>query len=252
MAYNNLSGTVIKPNALLPRTGPDGNIIVPIISGSLSTSDGADVINVPRVSNATNNAIITNVGGDANTLTCESNLTFDGTTLNIVGELTASVAISASYYVGDGSKLSGLAVGTAGGIFTQLAANQAFTTSSVSIGANTTPLARMHIVGSSFMSGAVVHKRKLVNANYSVATTDYYVGVDTTNNTVKLTLPEATQLLDGQTIIIKDEGGSANSNHITVSGSASDTIDGKNTILLESPFASIQLYCNGENKFFIC
>ena len=252
MAYNNLSGTVIQPNEFLPRTGPDGNIIVPIISGSLTTSDGADVINIPRVSNATNNAIVTNVGGDANTLTCESNLTFDGTTLNIIGELTASVAISASYYVGDGSKLSGLAVGTAGGIFTQLAANQAFTTSSISIGANTTPLARMHIVGSSFMSGAVVHKRRFVNSNYSVATTDYYVGVDTTNNTVKLTLPEATQLLDGQTIIIKDEGGSAANNHITVSGSASDTIDGKNTILLESPFASIQLYCNGENKFFIC
>ena len=104
MAYNNLSGTVIQPNEFLPRTGPDGNIIVPIISGSLTTSDGADVINIPRVSNATNNAIVTNVGGDANTLTCESNLTFDGTTLNIIGELTASVAISASYYVGDGSK----------------------------------------------------------------------------------------------------------------------------------------------------
>lgn len=251
MAYNNLSGTVIQPNALLPRTGPDGNIVVPIISGSLSTSDGADVINVPRVSNATNNAIITNVGGDANTLTCESNLTFDGTTLNIVGELTASVAISASYYVGDGSRLTGLNVGTGGGIFTQLAANQAFTTSSVSVGANTTPLARMHIVGSSFMSGAVTHKRKFVNSNYSVATTDYYVGVDSNNSTVKITLPVATQMLDGQTIIIKDEGGNAASNNITISGSASDTIDGQNTVILESPFASIQLYCNGENKFFI-
>ena len=192
MAYNNLSGSVLLPTELIKVEGVNAGIV----SGNLSTSDGAEVINVPRISNATNNAIITNVGGDANTLTCESNLTFDGTTLNVAGELTT--------------------------------------------------------IGATFMSGAVVHKRKLVNANYSVATTDYYVGVDTTNNTVKLTLPEATQLLDGQTIIIKDEGGSANSNHITVSGSASDTIDGKNTILLESPFASIQLYCNGENKFFIC
>ncbi len=123
MAYNNLSGTVMQPNEFLPRRGPDGNIIVPIMSGNLSTSDAAEVINVPRVSNATNNAIVTNVGGDANTLTCESNLTFDGTTLNIVGELTASVAISASYYVGDGSRLTGLSVGTGGGIFTQVAAN---------------------------------------------------------------------------------------------------------------------------------
>ena len=252
MAYNNLSGTVIQPNALLPRTGPDGNIVVPIISGSLSTSDGADVINVPRVSNATNNAIITNVGGDANTLTCESNLTFDGTTLNIVGELTASVAISASYYVGDGSRLTGLSVGTGGGIFTQVAANTAFSTSSIALGADVTPVATMHVIGSSFMSGAVAHKRKIVSSDYTVSTTDYYIGVDTGNSTVKLTLPVANQMLDGQTFIVKDEGGVANVNHITISGSASDTIDGQNTVILESPFASIQLYCNGTNKFFIC
>ena len=193
MAYNNLSGTVFLPAELRPRLDV---AYANILSGNLSTSDAAEVINVPRVSNATNNAIVTNVDGDANNLTCESNLTFDGTTLNVLGELTT--------------------------------------------------------IGATFMSGAVTHKRKFVNSNYSVATTDYYVGVDTTNNTVKLTLPQATQLSDGQTIIIKDEGGSADNNHITVSGSASDTIDGKNTILLESPFASIQLYCNGENKFFIC
>ena len=70
MAYNNLSGTVLLPSLLTSRlTLPTGSIL----SGNLSTSDGAEVINVPRVSNATNNSILTNVGGDANTLTCESN-----------------------------------------------------------------------------------------------------------------------------------------------------------------------------------
>ena len=83
MAYNNLSGTIIQPDALLPRELEDGSMANPILSGNLSTSDAGQVINVPRVSNATNNAILTNVGGDANTLTCESNLTFDGTTLQI-------------------------------------------------------------------------------------------------------------------------------------------------------------------------
>ena len=129
MAYNNLSGSVLLPAELLKVEG----VTAGVVSGNLSTSDGAQLINVPRVSNATNNAILTNVGGDANSLICESNLTFDGTTLNIVGELTASVAISASYYVGDGSRLSGLNVGSGGGIFTQLAANQAFTLSLIHI-----------------------------------------------------------------------------------------------------------------------
>ena len=69
MAYNNLSGTVLLPDLLTTRVTLAENSIV---SGNLSTSDGAEIINVPRVSNATNNAIVTNVGGNANTLTCES------------------------------------------------------------------------------------------------------------------------------------------------------------------------------------
>lgn len=83
------------------------------MSGNLSYSDAADVINVPRVSNATNNAILTNVNGDANTITCESNLTFDGDTLNITGDLTASVGISASFVRGDGRYLTNLPGGEA-------------------------------------------------------------------------------------------------------------------------------------------
>ena len=57
MAYNNISGTVLLPNELLKVEG----ITSGIVSGNLSTSDGAEVINVPRVANATNNSIITNV-----------------------------------------------------------------------------------------------------------------------------------------------------------------------------------------------
>jgi len=109
MAYNILSGTVIAAKSYLPNDLVYGNIV----SGNLSTSDASSVINVPRVSNATNNAILTNVGGDANTLTCESNLTFDGDTLNVTGELTASLGISGSYFMGDGSRLTGVA--TSGG-----------------------------------------------------------------------------------------------------------------------------------------
>ena len=109
MAYNILSGTVIAAQSYTPSDLVYGNIV----SGNLSTSDAASVINVPRVSNATNNALITNVNGDANTLTCESNLTFDGDTLNLTGELTASLGISGSYLMGDGSRLTGIV--TSGG-----------------------------------------------------------------------------------------------------------------------------------------
>jgi hypothetical protein len=254
MAYNNLSGTVILPEELLKIEGVSAGII----SGNLSTSDGADVINVPRVSNATNNSLITNVGGNANTLTCETNLTFDGTTLGLVGGLSGSGAVTvansvsssgdlavtgnihATAYYGNGSNLTGIAAVSVSGSV-RIYSSTGIETSGY-----------LKVSGSATFAGAVTHKRRTVSSNYSVSVNDYYIGVDTTGNTVKLTLPVATSLLDGQTVVVKDEGGASDVHNITISGSASDTIDGQNQVLLQSPYAAISLYCNGTNKYFIC
>jgi len=146
MAYNALSGTVIT-SPKLPGVFIDGNEV----SGNLSTSNAADVINVPRVSNATNNSVITNVSGDANNLTCESNLKFDGDTLSITGELTASTGVSASYFMGDGSRLVGVAAGGSN-VFTEANSSKAYTTSSVNIGSSATPTHTLNVVGT--MSGS--------------------------------------------------------------------------------------------------
>ena len=202
MAYNNISGTVFSPGTLIAPLDA-------IISGNLSTSDGASIINVPRLNNAVNNAILTNVDGDFNTLTCESNLTFDGETLNIVGDLTASAGLSASFLYGDGRHLTNINV------------------------------------------GGVKFPRRSVTSNYTIALTDYFIAADSTGGTFQVTLPSADSTLDGQTFVVKDEGGNANTNNITIAAPGGDTIDGKNSVVLESPYASIQLYCNGNNKYFI-
>ena len=104
MAYNILSGTVIAAQTY----GPGSVVQNAIVSGNLSTSDGASIINIPRVTSPVNNGIITNLNGNANTLTCESNLKFDGSVLSVTGELTASVGVSASYFRGDGRYLTGI------------------------------------------------------------------------------------------------------------------------------------------------
>lgn len=109
MAYNAISGTLIAAQDYIP-----GDLIVENTVSGTFAGDGSDILYVPRVSNATNNAIITNVDGDANNLTCESNLTFDGTTLNITGDLTASIGLSASFLYGDGRYLTNIS-GTGGG-----------------------------------------------------------------------------------------------------------------------------------------
>jgi|6_EtaG_2_1085325.scaffolds.fasta_scaffold29574_1 hypothetical protein len=252
MAYNAISGTILAANDYTPGDLIIGNIV----SGNLSTSDGSSITYVPRVGNATNNALITNVGGDANDLTCESNLTFDGSALSITGELTASTGLSASYLMGDGSRLTGIATGGggSGGIFTTPSAVAAYTTSSINIGSSATPSHTLSVVGISQLSGGIVHQRVHKTTNYSITTSDYYIGVDSAGGAVTLTLPAAAAALDGQTWMVKDEGGAANSNNIIITGSGVDaeTIEGANQIVLESPYASVQVYCNGVTKFFVC
>ena len=255
MSQNTLTGSVIAPLYFGPGLDQaPGNIV----SGNLSTSDGSEIINVPRVNLPNADSLVINTGGDPNTLRCETSLTFDGTALNVVGEVTASMGISASYLMGDGSRLTGITAtggGGGGGIFTEIDSSHAYTTSSVQLGSNATPSYTLSVAGGAFLSGGVIHKRLHVSSDYTVLASDYYVGVDTSGGAVKLTLPQASALLSGQTFIIKDEGGVANTNNLTVSASAAsglDVIDGQNEVILESPHASIQLYCDGGTKYFIC
>ena len=244
MAYNNMSGTVFLPQELRPRLDIAA---ATILSGNLSTSDAAEVVNVPRVSNATNNSIITNVGGDANTLTCESNLKFDGSTLSVVGGLSASVNISASAFYGDGSNLVNVkadhvvAEGPAHAIQFHDSVDGDLTGS-----LNFTFQSDILRVG-----GGLKMNRRSITSAATASSTDYFIGVDTTSAAVDLHLPNAATLLSGQMLVIKDEGGAAHTNKITILASGSQTIDSQNSVVLESPYASLQLYCNGTDKYHI-
>lgn len=246
MAYNNLSGTVLQPNEFLPRTGPDGNIIVPIISGSLSTSDAAEVINVPRVSNPVSNGLLIDTDGDANKLRCDGNITFDGSTLNIIGDITASIGISASVFIGDGSQLTGI---------TGSGTNALGPTNSIQLKQD-----NGNISGSNSLffennilsiGGGLTLSRRYSTTSITASTSDFYIGLNSTNSPLSVRLPSADLLNDGQAYVLKDEGGAANTNNITIEASGSNTIDGKNSIVLESPYASVQLYCNGADKYYI-
>ncbi len=211
-------------------------------------SDASNVRNIPRVSNATNNSILTNIGGDANSLTCQPNLTFDGDSLNVVGEITASTGVSASFFMGDGSRLLNVkadhvvAEGPTYSIQFHDADDGDLTGSSNLVFQN-------DILS---INGGLTLSRRETNSSVTLLATDYYIGVDSTGIRVSLTLTGSASLNSGQTYVVKDEGGNANNNNITILASGSETIDGQNSIVLESPHASVQLYCNGSNKYFIC
>ena len=102
-------------------------------------------------------------------------------------------------------------------------------------------------------AGGIAYKRRVVSWDYQILKTDYIVSVqsDTLTSSVTLTLPESNACINGQTFVIKDEGGNANNRNIVINSSNSDIIDGTTSIILESPYASVNLYTNGVDKFFI-
>ena len=101
-------------------------------------------------------------------------------------------------------------------------------------------------------SGLVV-KRVRISSSQAISVNNYYVGVDsfTPSASVTVTLPDAATLQNGQVYVIKDEGGKADLYNVLIQASGSQKIDNKNQIVLESPYASLTLYCDGASKFFI-
>ena len=103
-----------------------------------------------------------------------------------------------------------------------------------------------------FDSGFVV-KRLRISSSQAIASNNYYIGVDsfTPSASVTVTLPDASTLQDGQVYVIKDEGGKADLYNVLIKASGSQKIDNQNQVVLESPHASLTLYCDGASKFYI-
>ena len=96
----------------------------------------------------------------------------------------------------------------------------------------------------------LVFKRQQITSTMTASVADYFIGVSA-SSAIIIQMPGAQTLSSGQMFIIKDEGGNAGNYNITIKSSGSQTIDGETSIILESPFSSINLYTNGSDKFFI-
>lgn len=95
--------------------------------------------------------------------------------------------------------------------------------------------------------------RVTTSSSYSINHSMYFIGADTLNATgsVNITLPNASGSISGRAYVIKDETGAADINNVIIQTSNSDTIDGTNQIIIESPYASINLYTDGISRWFI-
>lgn len=73
---------------------------------------------------------------------------------------------------------------------------------------------------------------------------------DTTSKAVTITLTTSS-LSVGYTVVIKDTGGNASINNITIATQGSEKIDGQNTIIIDSNYKSVTLFSDGTNWYTI-
>ncbi len=146
--------------------------------------------------------------------------------------LTASVGVSGS----DG-RFHSLSV-------TNLNANiDGGTINNAAIGASTAAAVTM-------TAGAVKYRSKDDgDSPYSVVASDYIIGVDTSGGAVEIDLQAAATAGTGRMLIIKDVGGAAGTNNITIDPNGSEKIDGQSTVVIAANSGSVMLFCDGSNYF---
>ena len=199
-----------------------------------------------------------------NAFGASANLTFNGTTLTgsytgSIGEFTTLSASLINFQPTSGS-LAG-----AGSYLGLDAANNVIVTSSTSTGGSGTPggantQVQFNNAGSfggsanlTFasnvlnVSGGMIHRRTTAATSFTASSDHYIIGVTSVPTSIEL---NATSFTNGQVLLIKDESGNASStNSITLSASATQTIDGEGEVFIESPFGALHLYTNGSNWF---
>lgn len=87
------------------------------------------------------------------------------------------------------------------------------------------------------------------SATYDILITDEILHVTyTTTGAVTIDFKTA-QFVTGRTIVIKDAGGNAGTNNITLTTEGAQTIDGSATAVINSNYSAINVYCDGSNLF---
>ena len=169
-----------------------------------------------------------------------------GHTLEVSGTVSASSDVSASAFYGSGEFLTSIPID--GGVN-----NRVLTAKGAKTIKGESGLKYESTMGAALftVSGGVQYFRQAVASAWTITKDQYYIGVNTSGGSYTLTLPAASTLANGQCFIIKDETGNAATNNITVDCGDADTIDGENTVILNASYASITIFTNGSNKYFI-
>lgn len=90
-----------------------------------------------------------------------------------------------------------------------------------------------------------------ISSNTTILSTDTFsaYSVDTTGGAVAITLPAAGDVIHGRFYLIKDAGGAAGTNNITITPDGSDLIDGAASFVINSNYKSYMIISDGVSSW---
>jgi hypothetical protein len=97
--------------------------------------------------------------------------------------------------------------------------------------------------------GGLTIAARAITADTVVSTNDLYLGVDTTAGAVTVTLTNASRS-SNSLWIVKDQGGAAATNNITIALQSGDRIDGTTNRVLTNNFESVLIVPRGTTNFY--
>lgn len=106
------------------------------------------------------------------------------------------------------------------------------------------------ILSPAVQSGIEVRSRTVVTQNYTVASDDYFIGIQAAQN-LTVTLPDASTLFNGQIMVLKDELENADTYTITIAAASGQLIENRSSLTMASAGAALNIYTDGVSKFYI-
>jgi len=91
-----------------------------------------------------------------------------------------------------------------------------------------------------------INSSEVKTSDYTTSWGDYLIQVDTSSNPVTITLASA-MAETGVALIVKDYGGNAGTNNITVATEGTETIDGATSKTIATDYGKLRVYCPQTN-----
>lgn len=221
------------------------------ISASYFYGDGSNLTNLPHIEQDLDSVL---TAGNTSALSMSVN-SITSSTANFTGLLAGTAVNTSSYLALDSNNniILTSSIGGGGGSITVKDEGSTLTTTATSldfVGAGVTATNSGGDVTITINGGASGFSRTAVTSTITASVSDRILGVSA-SAPLEIRLPDASTYSNGQFFIVKDEAGNAGTNTITILTSNSQTIDGELSIVLESPYSAINIYCDGTSKFFI-